>query len=88
MISSSELPLARERDAFQVDGALVHATSGNELSRVRTEFRLHPPYQAMPTRSREPTLLCKSSSSQAFLFLHLKPCRSSTMARAVAPAER
>ena len=37
---------------FQVDGALVHATSGNELSRVRTEFRLILPraYQAMPTR--------------------------------------
>jgi hypothetical protein len=27
----------------QVDGVLVRAMSGTELSRVRTEFRLHPP---------------------------------------------
>jgi hypothetical protein len=27
----------------QVDGTLMHAMSGNELSRVRTEFRLRPP---------------------------------------------
>jgi hypothetical protein len=27
----------------QVDGALVRAMSGTELSRVRTEFRLRPP---------------------------------------------
>ena len=27
----------------QVDGALVHAMSGTELSRVRTEFRLRLP---------------------------------------------
>jgi hypothetical protein len=30
----------------QVDGALVHAMSGTELSRVRTEFRLRPPEPA------------------------------------------
>jgi hypothetical protein len=28
---------------IQVDGALVHAMSGYELSRVRTELRLLPP---------------------------------------------
>ncbi len=28
---------------YQVDDALVHAMSGTELSRVRTEFRLLPP---------------------------------------------
>ena len=27
----------------QVDGALLHAMSGTELSRVRTELRLPPP---------------------------------------------
>src|SRR6516162_4342966 len=36
---------------YRVDGALVHATSGNELSRVRTEIRLIlPSLSAMPTR--------------------------------------
>ena len=28
---------------YQVDDALLHATSGTELSRVRTELRLLPP---------------------------------------------
>jgi hypothetical protein len=44
----------------QVDGALMHAMSGNELSRVRTEFRLRPPepIKQSPLESREPTLLC------------------------------
>ncbi len=44
----------------QVDDALLHAMSGIELSRVRTELRLLPPeaYQPMPTRVEGPTLLC------------------------------
>jgi hypothetical protein len=44
----------------QVDGALMHAMSGNELSRVRTEFWLRPPepIKQSPLESREPTLLC------------------------------
>jgi hypothetical protein len=44
----------------QVDGALVHAMSGNELSRVRTEFRLRPPkpINQCLLESRKPTLLC------------------------------
>jgi hypothetical protein len=44
----------------QVDGALVHAMSGNELSRVRTEFRLRPPepINQCLLESRGPTLLC------------------------------
>jgi hypothetical protein len=37
MITSSNF-LCRERDANQVDDALVHAMSGYELSRVRTEL--------------------------------------------------
>jgi hypothetical protein len=28
---------------YQVHGALLHAMSGTELSRVRTELRLRPP---------------------------------------------
>src|SRR5215469_17793905 len=43
MISSSNSLLQGSGMPYQVDGALVHAMSGNELSRVRTEFRLHPP---------------------------------------------
>ena len=44
----------------QVDGALVRAMSGTGLSRVRTEFRLHPPepINKSPLESRGPTLLC------------------------------
>jgi hypothetical protein len=44
----------------QVDGALVHATSGTELSRVRTEFRLRPPEPINPSllESRGRTSLC------------------------------
>jgi hypothetical protein len=43
-----------------VDGALMHAMSGNELSRVRTEFRLRPPVPINQSllESRGPTLLC------------------------------
>ena len=37
----------------------MHATSGNELSRVRTEFRLIlPSVSSDAYSSREPTLLC------------------------------
>jgi hypothetical protein len=44
----------------QVDGVLVRAMSGTELSRVRTEFRLRPPEPIKQSllESRGPTLLC------------------------------
>ena len=47
----------------QVDGALMHAMSGNELSRVRTEFRLRPSraYQLMPTRVEGADIVMQSS---------------------------
>ena len=45
---------------IQVRGVLVHAMSGTELSRVRTEFRLRLPERInnSPLESRGPTLLC------------------------------
>jgi hypothetical protein len=45
---------------IQVRGVLVHAMSGTELSRVRTDFRLHlpEPINKNPLESRGPTLLC------------------------------
>ena len=45
---------------IQVHGVLVHAMSGTELSRVRTEFRLRlpEPINKRPLESRGPTLLC------------------------------
>jgi hypothetical protein len=46
---------------YQVDDALLHAMSGIELSRVRTELRLLLPeaHQQEPTRGEGgPTLLC------------------------------
>ncbi len=45
---------------IQVRGVLVHAMSGTELSRVRTEFRLRlpEPINKSPLESRGPTLLC------------------------------
>ena len=45
---------------IQVRGVLVHAISGTELSRVRTEFRLRlpEPINKSPLESRGPTLLC------------------------------
>jgi hypothetical protein len=51
----------------QVDGALVHAMSGNELSRVRTEFRLRPPEPINQClfESSGPTLLCNQVKSLA-----------------------
>ena len=44
----------------QVDDVLLHAMSGTELSRVRTEFRLRllEPINKSPLESRGPTLLC------------------------------
>jgi hypothetical protein len=49
---------------IQVRGVLVHAMSGTELSRVRTEFRLHlpEPTNKSPLESRGPTLLCNQVS--------------------------
>jgi hypothetical protein len=54
----------------QVDGALMHAMSGNELSRVRTEFRLRPPEPIKQSllESRKPTLLCNQVQSQYLKF--------------------
>jgi hypothetical protein len=45
---------------IQVRGVRVHAMSGTELSRVRTEFRLRlpEPINKSPLESRGPTLLC------------------------------
>jgi hypothetical protein len=45
---------------IQVRGVLMHAMSGTELSRVRTEFRLRlpEPINKSPLESRGPTLLC------------------------------
>jgi hypothetical protein len=45
---------------IQVCGVLIHAMSGTELSRVRTEFRrrLAEPINKCPLESRGPTLLC------------------------------
>jgi hypothetical protein len=45
---SFKLPLARERDAHSYDGVLLHAVSGIELSRVRTE--LDPAEYSQPFR--------------------------------------
>jgi hypothetical protein len=45
---------------MQVHGVLVHAMSGSELSRVRTEFRLPlpEPINKSPLEPRGPTLIC------------------------------
>ncbi len=50
---------------IQVRGVLVHAMSGTELSRVRTEFRLRlpEPINKSPLESRGPTLLCNQVST-------------------------
>jgi hypothetical protein len=50
---------------IQVRGVLVHAMSGTELSRVRTEFRLRlpEPLNKNPLESRRPTLLCNHVES-------------------------
>ena len=53
---------------IQVRGVLVHAMSGTELSRVRTEFRLRlpEPINKSPLESRGPTLLCNQVNSGAY----------------------
>ena len=50
---------------IQVRGVLVHAMSGTELSRVRTEFRLRlpEPINKSSLESRGPTLLCNQVDS-------------------------
>jgi hypothetical protein len=50
---------------IQVRGVLVHAMSGTELSRVRTEFRLRlpEPINKSSLESRGPTLLCNQVNS-------------------------
>jgi hypothetical protein len=54
----------------QVDGVLVRAMSGTELSRVRTEFRLRPPEPIKQSllESRGPTLLCNQVSRKDFFL--------------------
>jgi hypothetical protein len=58
----------------QVDGALVHALSGNELSRVRTEFQPRPPepINQCLLESRGPTLLCNHVVLGGFHFDSLR----------------
>ena len=53
---------------IQVDGVLLHAMPGTELSRVRTEFRLRllDPINKSPHESRGPTLLCNHRGSGRF----------------------
>ena len=55
---------------IQVRGVLIHAMSGTELSRVRTEFRLRlpEPINKSPLESRRPTLLCNQVVSRRFHF--------------------
>jgi hypothetical protein len=55
---------------IQVRGVLVHAMSGTELSRVRTEFRLRlpEPINKSSLESRGPTLLCNQVLSHQFRF--------------------
>jgi len=61
---------------IQVRGVRVHAMSGTELSRVRTEFRLRlpEPINKGPLESRGPTLLCNQVKSDThkldFRFLY------------------
>jgi hypothetical protein len=49
---------------IQVRGVLVHAMSGTELSRVRTEFRLRLPERinSSPLESRGADIVMQSSS--------------------------
>ena len=56
---------------IQVRGVLVHAMSGTELSRVRTEFRLRlpEPINKSSLESRGPTLLCNQVKSHSLGLL-------------------
>jgi hypothetical protein len=51
---------------IQVRGVLVHAMSGTELSRVRTEFRLRlpEPINKSPLESRGADIVMQSSADQ------------------------
>ena len=55
---------------IQVRGVLVHAMSGTELSRVRTEFRLRlpEPINKSPLESRGADIVMQST---AVLVLHM-----------------
>jgi len=59
---------------IQVDGVLVRAMSGTELSRVRTEFRLTEPINKSPLESRGPTLLCNQVKSEQNHLTRLTVC--------------
>jgi hypothetical protein len=57
---------------YQVDHALLHAMSGTELSRVRTEFRLRlpEPINKSPLESRRAGIVMQSSGLIAgFVYL-------------------
>ncbi len=54
---------------YQVDDALLHAMSGTELSRVRTELRLLPePNNQRLLMSRGADIVMQSSPVQYFKF--------------------
>src|SRR5271170_3487639 len=63
MISFSNSPSRRSGMPIQVRGVLVHALSGTELSRVRTEFRLRlpEPINKSPLESRGADIVMQSS---------------------------
>src|SRR5712664_1489330 len=58
----------------QVDDAIVHAMSGTELSRVRTELRLLPPepinQRLLASRGAD-IVMQSSGSGLAYLLFHL-----------------
>jgi hypothetical protein len=61
---------------IQVRGVLVHARSGTELSRVRTEFRLRlpEPINKSPLASSGADIVMQSRPDQRFQ-LSGKPCQ-------------
>jgi hypothetical protein len=56
---------------YQVDDATLHAMSGSELSRVRTELRLLPrePIKQVCSRRGGPALLCNQVESLRSLLV-------------------
>src|SRR5580698_9756123 len=73
---------------IQVRGVLVHAMSGTELSRVRTEFRLRlpEPINKSPLESRGPTLLCNQVKYWNFSGKPTYHRRRTSSQKIVAPA--
>jgi hypothetical protein len=56
------------------DGVLLHAMSGSEVSRLRTEFRprLREPINKSPLESRGPTLLSNHVEFSSFRLVRWK----------------